>query len=255
MTSLSVIVPSYNDSAMLEQCLTALELQTRLPDEVIVVDNGSTDATARVARSHGARVVVEPRRGIPQATAAGFDAARGDVLGRLDADSVPGADWAERVVAAFEADPHLDALSGPGRFYGGSPLVHWAAEHLLIGTYARLVGLALAHDVLFGSNLALRREAWRRIRTRVHRDDRRVHDDLDITMNLEPGMGVRFDRSLVVGVSARPFESWARFWRGVAMAFDTFAVNHRERSLVARRRAWRAERGDAGLLGALRAPR
>lgn len=51
-------------------------------------------------------------------------------------------------------------------------------------------------------------------------------------------MGVRFDHSLVVGVSARPWSSWPRLMRGYRMAFYTFAVNHRESSLFARRRGW-----------------
>ncbi len=122
--SVSVVVPSYNDAAMLRRCLAALERQTRPADEIVVVDNGSTDSTVDVAIAHGARVVTELRRGIPQATSAGFDAATGEILGRLDADSVPPADWLERVVRSFEEDPELDVLSGPGLFYGGHPFVH-----------------------------------------------------------------------------------------------------------------------------------
>jgi len=241
--TVSVIVPSYNDAAMLEQCLDALARQSRPADELIVVDNGSSDSTVEVARRFGARVVAEAKRGIPQATAAGFDAATGEVLGRLDADSVPPGDWVERVERAFAREPDLDVLSGPGRFYGGSEFIHWFAETLYMPMYYNFVAWLLGHDVVFGSNFAIRREAWRELRPRFHRDRRDVHDDLDLTMNLVPGMGVRFDRSLVVGVSARPFESWPRAWRGAHMAFITAAVNHREESLVERRRAWIASRG------------
>ena len=97
MGTISVIVPSLNDADYLAVCLDALAKQTRRADEVIVVDNGSTDATAEVARAAGARVVDQPVRGIWPATAAGFDAASGDVLARLDADSVPAPDWLAEV--------------------------------------------------------------------------------------------------------------------------------------------------------------
>ncbi|BDV31229.1 glycosyltransferase family 2 protein [Microbacterium terricola] len=244
MPALSVVIPSYNDAAMLRSCLDALAVQTRAVDEIVVVDNGSTDATAAVARAAGARVVTESIRGVLPATAAGFDAARGDLLARLDADSVPPPDWAARVVAAFEDDRGLDALSGPGAFYGGSPLTHWVAEHLYIGAYRVVVGGIMGHPVLYGSNLALRADTWRDVRTRVHRTMADVHDDFDICMNLEPGTNIRFDMDLVVGVSARPFATFAGFGRRVRVGLSTLALNAREESLISRRSAWRrAARG------------
>lgn len=238
-TTASVIVPSYNDAVLLRQCLAALAAQTRPADEVIVVDNASTDDTVEVARASGARIVREDRRGVLAATAAGFDAATGDLLLRLDADSVPGPDWIARVVAAFDASASLDALSGPGDFYGGRRWVHWVAENIYIGGYFGLVGWVLGHPVLFGSNLALRASTWSRVRDRVHPTIREAHDDFDISINLSPGMDVRYDPTLRVGVSARPFESAAGLWRRVDWAARTVAINHRERSMFARRREWR----------------
>jgi len=237
-STVAVIVPSYNDAEMLERCLAALAAQTRQPDEIIVVDNGSTDNTVEVALAAGARIVTELRRGIPQATSAGLDAARSDILCRLDADSVPPPSWVEQVVTAFESEPDLEALSGPGDYYGGNAVKHFIGEKVMIGLYSTLVTWALGHDVLFGSNFALRSTAWQYLRTRVHRDLAWVHDDFDMTINLPPGMGVRFDPSLVVGVSARPFDEFSRFWRWVTMALDTIVINHREQSLLERRREW-----------------
>jgi glycosyltransferase involved in cell wall biosynthesis len=240
--TISVVVPAYNDAVMLRRCLDALTHQMRLPDEIVVVDNGSTDATVDVARAAGARVVTEPHRGIPQATSAGFDAAVGDVLGRLDADTIPPADWVERVERAFTDDPGLDALSGPGRFYGGNVVIRWYAQRVHMPMYYHFVAWVLGHDVLYGSNLAIRASAWQTLREHVHRDLAQMTDDLDLTINLQPGMGVRFDPTLEVGVSARPFESWSRNNRAVRMARDTALINRREMSFLERRRAWVASR-------------
>lgn len=247
MTRVSVVIPALDDSIMLAGCLEALAAQTRPADEIIVVDNGSLDDTAEVARRAGARVLTEPIRGIFPATATGFDAATGELIARLDADSIPPADWIERIVATFDERPELSFLSGPGDFYGSTPTVHWAAETLYIGGYVWFVGWLLGHPPLFGSNLALRASAWTRLRSVVHRDLREVHDDLDLTIHVEADMGVLFDPSLRVGVSARPFSTFAGFARRIDWAFGTLALNWRERSLFdrrAERRAWEHERSE-----------
>lgn len=69
--SVSVVIPVRDDAEELEKCLALLARQSVRPFEVVVVDNGSTDASAEVARRWGAVVVVEPRPGIPAAAATG----------------------------------------------------------------------------------------------------------------------------------------------------------------------------------------
>jgi glycosyltransferase involved in cell wall biosynthesis len=236
----SVVIPALDDAVMLAACLEALQAQTRPADEVIVVDNGSVDDTADVARRYGAIVVPEPRRGIFPATARGFDTATGDILARLDADSVPPPDWIERIAPAFDRNPSLAALTGPGTFYGSTPLVHWLAEHLYIGGYTWFCSMVLGHAPLFGSNLALRASAWERLRSTVHRDVREIHDDLDLAYHIEPDMDVVWDDTLRVGVSARPFASATGFWRRIRWAFGTLALNWQ--SPFARRAARRRAR-------------
>jgi len=240
MTRVSVVIPSLNDAVMLAVCLDALSRQTRGADEIVVVDNGSTDATADVARAAGARVVDQPLRGIFPATAAGFDAATGDLLARLDADSVPPQDWIERVVARFEAEPDLAALSGPGDFYGSNRAIHWIAENLYIGGYIWFVGWLVGHAPLFGSNLALRASVWARLRGSVHSSMREIHDDLDLAIHIAPDMHVEFDRTLRVGVSARPFTSLTGLGRRLTWAYTTIALNGREQPFRQRRAAQKA---------------
>ena len=230
MATLSVVIPSLNDAEMLRHCLAALAAQTRAPDEVIVVDNGSDDDTAEVARAAGARVVTEPVRGVLHATAAGFDAATGEVVGRLDADSLPAPDWAARLDRRFSADPTLTALTGTGTFYGGSRFWRFVGHHVYLGGYLFVFRAVIGHIPLFGSNFAMRRDAWQRIRSRVHLDDPHAHDDLDISLVLPPEAGIEFDPRLHVQVSARPFESWAGFGRRASWAFHIVGVNLRELS-------------------------
>ncbi|QEW00152.1 glycosyltransferase family 2 protein [Microbacterium caowuchunii] len=242
MSRISVVVPSYNDARMLEVCLTALATQTRAPDEIIVVDNGSTDDTVEVARAAGARVVSEPRRGVLRATACGFDAAVGDIIGRLDADSRPGPEWTARLEELFSADPTLDAVTGTGAFYGRGPVWHFVGRYLYLGGYFLFMGAAMGHRPVFGSSFALRRPAWRDVRTRIHLDDPRMHDDLDISFALGPEMGVAYDPALTVLVSARPFDTFSGFVRRASWGFHVVAVNWSDIGWL--RRLWLSAQGQ-----------
>ena len=247
---ISVVIPCRNDGVLLAECLAALGNQTVPPDEIIVVDGYSDDDTVAVAAATGARVVHPPLPGIFPATAAGFDAAHSGIIARLDADSIPPPDWIDRVGRHFESAPPVTAVTGPGVFYGGNRVIRWVAARLYIGGYFTFVGLLLGHPPLFGSNFAIRREAWERVRDRVnsHRDD--IHDDLDLSYNLEPDMLVLYDRGLRVDVSARPLASWGALGRRLAMAYRTFSLDFGEEPPLARlrrRRRWRKQADARGL--------
>ena len=199
-SSVSVVIPVKDDAVMLRRCLDALARQTVAPLEVVVVDNGSVDDSAAVARAHGARVVEEPSPGIPAAASTGYDAARGDVIARCDADSLPPADWVHRLLVGIDG---ADAVTGSGVFYDLPPVVRRVMQWLYLSTYFLTVHLALGHPALWGSNMALRRQAWLEVRDAVHRDDPELHDDMDLAFALGPGRRIRHDRRLSVGVSAR----------------------------------------------------
>ncbi len=242
LPALSVVIPARDDARMLEACLRALQNQTRPADEIVVVDNGSTDETAAVAERFGARVVVEPVPGIPQAASAGYDAASGDIIARLDADSRPGSEWIERIVRTFRERPELDFLTGDPRFYGSTPLVHWMGERLYIGGMYAVLTPFLGHAPLFGSNMAMRANAWRMLSEEVHREEKNIHDDFDLSFHVRPDMTVLRDRGLVVEVSARPFRNWASLWRRLSWVLPTVRLHLPQESPRRRRQARRRAR-------------
>lgn len=86
----SIIVPAYNEERWLPRTLEAIAAARRMlpgEGELIVVDNNSTDATAAIALAAGARVVFEPRNQISRARNAGAEAATGQLLVFVDADT------------------------------------------------------------------------------------------------------------------------------------------------------------------------
>ncbi len=89
MPAVSVVIPTLNEAARLPATLAALG---GLPGEIVVADGGSTDATAAVARAHGARMVAAPR-GRGAQLAAGVAAAGGEWLLLLHADTRLGPGW------------------------------------------------------------------------------------------------------------------------------------------------------------------
>ncbi len=112
----SVIVPAYNAASTIGVCLDALSRQTVPSDlyEVIVVDDGSTDGTAEIARRCGARVISQPNAGPAAARNRGVEAARGEILLFTDADCEPTPDWIAAFAGALDANP--DAVGAKGTY-------------------------------------------------------------------------------------------------------------------------------------------
>jgi GT2 family glycosyltransferase len=131
---LSVIIPAYNGGEELGLCLKALAASTCLPDEIIVVDDTSTDASASLAAKLGATVHHLPNgpRGPARARNHGAAAAQGDVLVFLDADVMCHPDTLGRIKTYLENAPEVAALfgsydadpSGPGLVSRYKNLLH-----------------------------------------------------------------------------------------------------------------------------------
>lgn len=248
VVGVSVVIPVRNDGPHLWRCLRALAAQTLAADEIVVVDNGSTDDSADIARAAGARVVFCGERGIPAAASTGYDAARGELILRLDADSLPAPTWIASMVEAL-ADPDVDAVTGGAVFHDGPASQRVLMARVFLGTYNTFAFPALGHTPLWGSNMAFRRAAWEAVRDRVHLDPE-LHDDLDLAYHLGVDHRIRYVPGRHMLVSSRTVEPrrFARcFRRGAGTVFahwprDVPPVRW-ARVARARRRAVRAEAG------------
>ena len=143
---ISVIVPAYNERAYIAETLSSLnragvclEAATDATVEIIVVDNGSSDGTAKIARGHRVKVVFEPVRSIAKARNSGARAASGDMLAFIDADTTVG----ERLLLMI-----VEKVIDKG-FVGGSVQLRYASRRRLVRLYlwgwrllARVAGMA-----------------------------------------------------------------------------------------------------------------
>jgi glycosyltransferase involved in cell wall biosynthesis len=119
---ISVIIPVKNSAGDLQRCLQALRLSRYSDYECLVVDDGSSDASAKVAERFGCRVIrSEKSRGPAAARNRGAREARGEILFFVDADVCVAPDSLERVAENFADDPALDALMGSYDDSPGSP--------------------------------------------------------------------------------------------------------------------------------------
>src|SRR5258706_10499948 len=108
--TIATIVCAYNESQLLPGCLHSLLAQTRPPDEILVINNASTDETGAVARAvPGVRVVDEPLKGLVVARETARRVAQSDILAYVDADCRAPIVWLERVERAVERRPPLVA--------------------------------------------------------------------------------------------------------------------------------------------------
>jgi len=228
MPSLSVVIPCKDDGPFLQRCLQALQSQTLAPLEIIVVDNNSSDGSAAIAAAYGARVLHEHVPGIAAAASAGYDAAKGDVIARCDADSIPPADWLERICLRFDREPDLALFSGPGVFYGTGRIRSRLAGIAYIQAYFVLMAAAMGHWPPFGSNCAFRRRDWEQARAGVSRLDTNVHDDVDLGFALDPAVRTAYDPSLKVGISARALAGGADARLRFKRAFHTLGIHWRQ---------------------------
>jgi glycosyltransferase involved in cell wall biosynthesis len=222
----SIVIPVYNEAEHMAACLQAIADQSTAPYEVIVVDNNSTDNTAAIAASFPfVRLLNEKRQGVVYARQSGFNEVRGDIIGRIDADTVITPDWVATVAHIF-TDPVVDAVSGSVRYYDvTSPRLSGYFDLFFRQRLARQLGKEV---FLYGANMAIRRTTWNMVRESLCMCGG-LHEDFDLAIHAEElGARVVFDKQLCAEVSLRRFAgSITDFWGYALLSPQTYAKHGR----------------------------
>lgn len=193
----SVIIPAYNTSRELSECLTGLRRSTTPPLEVIVVDDASTDDTAAVAESQGARTIrLAVNSGPAGARNRGAAVARGDALVFVDADVVVAPDAIARMVASLEGEADVAAVFGSYDVRPRAPGVVSQFRNLL-HHFVHQHGAPDASTFWAGCG-AVRRAAFEAVGGFDERPIRHFIEDIDLGYRLRKGgFRIRLNRDLL----------------------------------------------------------
>lgn len=215
MLTVSIVIPAWNEQERITDCLLNATRQSMTPHEVIVVDNRSTDNTCAIVEEF---IRTHPRcpiqllhqndeQGLIPTRNYGLNHATGAVLGRIDADCMLKPNWVEVVSEIFTEDPEAVGCTGPVVYYDmPGHRVSLKGDDTIRRHSYRADGDQV---LLFGSNMALRASAWRRVAGEVCRDrEDRMHEDIDVSLHLlGHGLKTVYSRDMVCGISARRMDT------------------------------------------------
>ena len=157
MPKISVVVCTYNGSRLLRDCLEGIQ-QLDYPDfEAIVVDDGSTDASASIAAEYGVRVIRTENRGLSAARNTGWRAASGEIVAYLDDDARPDPHWLQYLAWAFRTTRHV-GIGGPNIAPPGDGWIAECVANAPGGPMHVLISDVEAEHIP-GCNMAFRRSA------------------------------------------------------------------------------------------------
>ena len=241
LPSVSIVIPAYNEQDSIVACVTAVIEQTRSAHEIIVVDNRSTDRTVELVEqlqaahpAAGIRLLrQDAEQGLVPTRNLGLDSATGEILGRIDADTILEPTWIDTLSRAFDR-PEIGGATGPVLYYD---LPFQDALHRTDDRMRRALG-RISPDVrlLFGSNMALRASAWRAMRGEVCRDAADdFHEDIDLSIHLQQlGYEIVYDSDLVAGMSARRIDDTPKDYMSYVLRFERTYQAHGIKSMALR---------------------
>lgn len=195
----SVVVPAYNEERYIGACLKSLEKQEEKPDEIIVVDNNSSDKTADIARKYPVRVIHEKKQGIIPTRDKGFNEAKFEIIARTDADTVVSSKWVKSIKEIMQ-DPEVVGATGPTLFNIQASRYTRGVNNFF---YFFINKPFLKSGCFIGPNMVLRQNIWNKIKDEACLNEKDIHEDLDLSIHAGNYGKIVYDKRLVTRTSGR----------------------------------------------------
>jgi GT2 family glycosyltransferase len=244
----SVIIPTFNSSAVVVEAIISVLAQTRAADEIIVVDDGSTDDTAERLAVFGERIkyIAKPNGGVSSARNRGVQEATGDCIAFLDADDVWHPRKLEIQLAILEAHPEM-AMLGTRSFCWPTASMPEPAEAILKVESVAFEKLII-RNAFCTSTIVIRTDALRR----AGEFDGTLQgpEDHDMWLRVASQAPVGFVDSKLIGYNVGTPNSLSK--NAERMERDTLHVLAKQASVGAFRGRWLLHRRALGI-NALRA--
>jgi glycosyltransferase involved in cell wall biosynthesis len=183
---ISVVICTHNDSGTIREAIEGVLDQTYPNFELILVNDGSTDATAEIASEYELRLITVPQGGLSKARNIGMKAAKGEIIAYIDGDAFPDPNWLEYLAHAFMATDHV-GVGGPNIAPHSDGWTAKCIDYSPGGPNHVLFSDQVAEHIP-GCNMAFRKEALEA----VHGFDEQfwiAGDDVDICWKLQESGG------------------------------------------------------------------
>jgi glycosyltransferase involved in cell wall biosynthesis len=199
--NVSVVIPVYNEEKYIKGCLDSLVIQEEKPDEIIVVDNNCTDKTIEIVKKYkNIEILKETAQGMTPARNSGFNQAKYEIIVKCDADSILPSDWIKNIKNDFIQNPDAVAVSMPIKLNDICLIGHSTIPFYI---YIFIPMLMTGFYYLIGPGYAIKKTAWNKIRSEICLDDKKVHEDIDISFHLKKYGEIFHDGKNAVTSSAR----------------------------------------------------
>ncbi len=218
MSSVSIVIPAYNEEKYLPKTLESIKNQTHKADEILVINASSTDDTARAARKLGAKVLTYPKNTIGFSRQMGIISAQSDIVIQTDADAVLPPQWIERIYSYLNNKKYIG-------YFGGFRITDGPLWYRLYINFIQPFFNTVAYTIFrfpfaTGQNMGFWRDEA--LRAGGIPKDFKIAEDMEIARRLQSIGRIKFTQSEYVIASGRRGYEKGILWRIFKVFFFYF---------------------------------
>jgi glycosyltransferase involved in cell wall biosynthesis len=200
----SLIVLAYNEEKYISKCLESLKNQAYRDYELIVINNNSTDNTAKIAQNYTKKIFMEKKKGYFHAANMGVRKAKGKYIAFCDADCIYPKDWLQKVMHELNKNNDIVAVNGSARFYDCDVIMNFLSGFGF--TVTMKIGKLLGTNPTIGFNFVMKKDAYIKVGGYNPNIFNHVGFDFELGKRLTRIGKVKLNTNIVVLDSARRYK-------------------------------------------------